>query len=252
MTHEIPSAQVWFAGGERIGYDPNARAIVQIPGGALRVCLRREGDLAHAVCFLPGFPDGSFGWAKVLPYLPSRAEMPKLFLDYVGMGDNDKPKDYAYSTAERTDLVEAIWRDFGVQSTMLVAFDFSSLVVLEHLRRRLERAGRGEPAGGPEIRGVFIFNGGLFTDRHSHPWYTTPMLLRLPNRARQRVGRPFWLFKRMPGIRKMWSKSYDVDDAEFGELYSAMDRHDGLFYLIPLRFHRKISDVPFTCVSPLR
>jgi len=28
MTREIPSAQVWFEGGECIGYDPNARAIV--------------------------------------------------------------------------------------------------------------------------------------------------------------------------------------------------------------------------------
>ena len=96
--------------------------------------------------------------------------MPKLFFDYVGMGDSDKPQDYAYSTAERTDLVEAIWRDFSVQSTTLVAFDFSSLVVLEHLRRRLERAARGEPAGGPEIHGALIFNGGLFADGHSHPW----------------------------------------------------------------------------------
>jgi len=234
MTREIPSAQVWFAGGERVGYDPNARAIVQTPEGARRVFVRREGDLAHAhaVSFLPGFPDGSFGWAKVLPYLPSGADMPKLFLDYVGMGDSDKPKDYAYSTAERTDLVEAIWRDLGVQSTTLVAFDFSSLVILEHLRRRLERAGRGESAGGgPDIHGVFIFNGGLFTDGHTHPWYTTPMLRRLPDRARQGVGRPLWLFKRMPGIRKMWSKDYRVTDAELGELHSALDRHDGLFYL---------------------
>lgn len=29
----------------------------------------------------------------------------------------------------------------------------------------------------------------------------------------------------------MWSKGYHVTDAELGELYSAMDRHDGLFYL---------------------
>src|SRR6516165_4093164 len=85
---------------------------------------------------------GSFGWAKVLPYLPNAIEMPKLFVEYVGMGDSDKPKDYAYSTAERTDLVEAIWRDLSVQSTTLVAFDFSSLVVLEHLRRQLEWRGR--------------------------------------------------------------------------------------------------------------
>ena len=142
------SAQAWFARGERVGYDPKARAIVAAQGAPLQVFLRREGDLAHAVSFLPGYPDGSFGWAKVLPHLPNAAEMPKLFVEYIGMGDSDKPKDYAYSTAERADLVEAIWRDLSVQSTTLVAFDFSSLVVLEHLRRRLERSKRGEPAGG--------------------------------------------------------------------------------------------------------
>lgn len=227
----LPSAQDWFAGGERIGYDPEARAVVAVQGAPLKVFLRREGELAHAVTFMPGFPDGSFGWSKVLAHLPDAAEMPKLFVEYIGMGDSDKPKDYPYSTAERTDLVEAIWRHFNVQSTTLVAFDFSSLVILEHLRRRLERVERGQPAGGPEIRGVFIFNGGLFTDGHTHPWYTTPMLRRLPVRARRRVGRPFALFKWMPGIRKMWSTGYRVTDAELRELHSAMDRHDGLFYL---------------------
>jgi pimeloyl-ACP methyl ester carboxylesterase len=224
-----PSAQAWFAGGERVGYDPKARAIVAAQDAPLRIFLRQEGELAHAVSFLPGFPDGSFGWAKVLPHLPNAAEMPKLFVEYVGMGDSDKPKGYAYSTAERTDLVEAIWRDLSIRSTTLVAFDFSSLVVLEHLRRRLERAERGEPAGGPHIRGVFIFNGGLFTDGHSHPWYTTPILRRLPNRARQRLGRSFTLFKMTGGA--MWSKRYQVTDAEVRELHNAMSRHDGLFYL---------------------
>ena len=92
MTREIPSSEVWFGGGERVGYDPSARAVVQTPGGGLRVFLRREGDLAHAVSFLPGFPDGSFGWAKVLPFLQNATDMPKLFLDYVGMGDSDKPR----------------------------------------------------------------------------------------------------------------------------------------------------------------
>jgi pimeloyl-ACP methyl ester carboxylesterase len=155
--------------------------------------------------------------------------MPKLFVDYVGMGDSDKPETYAYSTAERTDLVEALWRAFSVQSTTLVAFDFSSLVVLEHLRRRLERAERGDPVGGPAIRGVFIFNGGLFTDGHSHPWFTTPVLRRLPDRPRQRVGRSFTMFKMLAGV--MWSKGYKVTDGEVRELHNAMSRRDGLFYL---------------------
>src|ERR1700747_1557861 len=194
-THEIPSAQAWFAGGERVGYDPKARAILGAQGAPLNVFLKLEGDLTHAVSFLPGFPDGSFGWAKVLPHLPNAAEMPKLFVEYVGMGNSDKPKDYVYATAERTDLVEAIWRNFGVQSTTLVAFDFSSLVVLEHLRRRLERSERGEPAVCPQIRGVFILKGGLFTAGHSPPWFTTPILRRLPSRARLRLARSFTLFK---------------------------------------------------------
>ncbi|MBV8088723.1 MAG: alpha/beta hydrolase [Alphaproteobacteria bacterium] len=227
-TGQTLSAQAWFAGGERISYDPKARAIITAQDAPLKIFLRREGDIAHAISFLPGFPDGSFGWAKVRPHLPNAAEMPKLFVDYVGMGDSDKPKDYAYSTAERTDLVEAIWRDLSVQSTTLIAFDFSSLVVLEHLRRRLERLRRGEPAGGPEIRGVFIFNGGLFADGHSHPWYTTPVLRRLPNRARLRLARSFPLFKMVTGV--MWSKGYKVTDAEVRELQNVMSRNDGGFY----------------------
>ena len=93
-TDSISSAQDWFARGERIGYDPNARAIARGQGAPLSVFLKREGDPAHTVSFLPGFPDGSFGWAKVLPHLPNAAQMSKLFVEYVGMGDSDKPKDY--------------------------------------------------------------------------------------------------------------------------------------------------------------
>jgi pimeloyl-ACP methyl ester carboxylesterase len=222
----IPSADAWYLGGERRGYDPRRRAIVDAPDAPLSVFVRREGEMAHAVSFLPGYPDGSYGWAKVRRHLPKAAAMPKLFVDYLGMGDSDKPKNYGYSTAERTDLLEAVWRDLGVQSTTLVAFDFSSLVVLEHLQRRLERAQRGEAAGGPEIRGVFIFNGGLFTDGHSHPWYTTPVLRRLPDRARRRLGRSMGILRRV-----MWSRSYQVRDAELREVASAINRRDGGFYL---------------------
>jgi pimeloyl-ACP methyl ester carboxylesterase len=227
--NQTSSAQDWFAGGERVGYDPRARAIVATEDAPLKVFLRREGELARAVSFLPGYPDGSFGWAKVRSHLPNAAEMPKLFVEYIGMGDSDKPKDYAYSTAERADLVEAIWRELAVRSTTLVAFDFSAIVISELLRRRLERAERGEPAGGPEIRGVFIFNGGLFPDGHTHPWFTTPLLRCIPNWAFTGPGRSFTLFKML--IKVAWSKGYQVTDAEVRELQSVLDRHDGLFFL---------------------
>ena len=49
----IPSAEAWFAAGERIGYDPNARTIVPVQDASLRIFLSGEGDLAQAVSFLP-------------------------------------------------------------------------------------------------------------------------------------------------------------------------------------------------------
>lgn len=225
LADGFPSADAWFAGGERLDYDPGAnfKAAGSRP---LRAFVRREGDITNAVTFLPGYPDGSFGWAHVLPYLPDADLMPKLFFDYIGMGDSDKPIDFPYSTAERADLVEALWRALSVKSTTLVAFDFSSLVVLEHLRRRLER---GTASARPEIRGVFIFNGGLFTDGHSHPWYTTPVLRRLPKSAWYGLGRSFAMFKMT--TRVMWSKGYPVTDAEVRELFSVMQRRNGVFYL---------------------
>ena len=50
---QISSAQAWFADGERISYDPKARAIAAEGGAPLKIFLRREGDPAQAV-FLPG------------------------------------------------------------------------------------------------------------------------------------------------------------------------------------------------------
>src|SRR5262249_56355596 len=47
---------------------------------------------------------------------------------------------------------------------------------------------------------------------------------------RQRLGRSFSMFKWILAD-VMWSKSYKVTDAEVRDLYSALDRHDGLFYL---------------------
>ena len=78
----ISSTQAWFAGGEHVAYDPKARAMVATEDAPLKIFMHREGILARAVSFLSGFPDGSFGWAKVQPHLPNAPEMPKLFVDF--------------------------------------------------------------------------------------------------------------------------------------------------------------------------
>ena len=91
--------------------------------GALRVFERvaaAEQD-ADAVwlTLLPGFPEGSYGWAQVDRMLGDDLG-PRLYVEPVGQGDSDKPRDYPYSTVERADLIAALWQHHGVRRTVVV------------------------------------------------------------------------------------------------------------------------------------
>jgi pimeloyl-ACP methyl ester carboxylesterase len=185
------------------------------------------------ITMLPGYPDGSYGYAKVDALLGDAGDelVPLLYLEYVGQGDSDKPRKYAYSTIERADLVEAQWRAHGVRRTFVATFDYSSLVLLELLARQQERLSRGDPLT-TRIESVFIANGGLFADAHSHPWQTTP-LLKTPLGAlsMQRAQRSPALFASIMRGAKMYSSEYKVTDAELLELYDAITRRDGAAFL---------------------
>jgi hypothetical protein len=58
---------------------------------------------------------------------------------------------------------------------VVVTFDYTSLALLELLRRQLDRATSGAAAG-PVITAAFMVNGGPFADSHTHPWQGTPLL----------------------------------------------------------------------------
>ncbi len=149
----------------------------------------------------------------------------------MGQGDSDKPRDYPYSTVERADLVEALWRHHGVRATVVVTFDYTSLVLLELLRRQLERTISGDTAG-PPIAAALMINGGLFSDAHTHPWQGTP-LLRTPLGA---LG--MWRAQSSPRVfaasmsqARLYSRSYHPAPAELAELWSAITRRDGAAFL---------------------
>src|SRR2546423_3267552 len=182
----LVSAAEWFGGGQRIPYDPkSARVLTEEEAaatpGTLRVFERvaateRDADSVW-LTLLPGFPDGSYGWAQVDRMLGERLG-PRLYVEPVGQGDTDKPRDYPYSSFERADLVEALWRHHGVRRTVVVTFDYTSLALLELLRRQLERrppelaTTRG--TAGPGITAPFIGDGGPFADMHTPPWPAPP------------------------------------------------------------------------------
>jgi pimeloyl-ACP methyl ester carboxylesterase len=101
----LVTAGQWYAGGQRIPYQPYpARVLPEAGPAALHVFERvvaapSELD-ATWLTMLPGFPDGSYGWAQVDRLLGADLG-PRLYVEPVGQGDSDKPHDYRYSTYER-------------------------------------------------------------------------------------------------------------------------------------------------------
>src|SRR5690242_4763564 len=233
------TASEWFAGGRRIPYDPESARILTeeeaaATPGALRVFERvaPAGGDADAVwlTLLPGFPDGSYGWAQVDRILGDGL-VPRLYVEPVGQGDSDKPRHYRYSTVERADLVEALWRYHGLRRTIVVTFDYTSLALLELLRRQLELT-RSGGAATPVITAVFMVNGGLFADAHTHPWQGTP-LLRSPLGALA-----MWGTQRSPRRldgsliqARMYARGYRPTPEELTELRSAILRRDGAAFM---------------------
>jgi len=228
MEQHWVTADEWFAGGRRIRYDAQAARVLtddDVGGpGVLKVFERATpaaGPDAVWLTMLPGFPDGSYGWAQVDHLLPAELG-PRLYVDPVGQGDSDKPRRYPHSTVERADLFEALWRHHGVRRTVVVTFDYSSLALLELLRRDLE----------PTIAAVFMVNGGLFADAHTHPWRGTPML-RSPLGAfgARGIQRSSASFVRGWQQAQMYSRDYRPSKIELLEQWSALTRRDGARFL---------------------
>jgi pimeloyl-ACP methyl ester carboxylesterase len=234
------TAGQWFASGARRPYDPTAKNLLESAGdeGSSRplhvfekaVATPPIGADTRWLTMLPGYPDGSYGYAQVDRYLGAQPG-PRLYVEYLGQGDSDKPAHYRYSSIERADLIEAQWRAHGIRRTMVVSFDYSSLSLLELLRRQRERAAAGD-ASGTTIDAAFIVNGGLFADSHSHPWDTTPML-------GTPVGRvAMWFGQHVPGVMEttlrraeLFSPSYEVRAAELADLSDAIRRRSGAAFM---------------------
>ena len=233
------TAQGWFDLGERVPYDHRTKSVLRQNDATkssdivqvFRQVARNgtKDEKAVWTTFLPGFPDGSFGWARVDKYLTGNGLVPKLFIEYVGQGDSDKPSNYPYSTMERADLVEALWKAEGIRSTFLVTFDYSSLVALELLSRQQERRDRGIKSF-TTIDRVLLINGGLFADAHSHPWLTTPLLKTTMGKMGTWIAqRSKFAFNQM--IKGLWSKEYSVTSEELAELHDVISRRNGAAFM---------------------
>ncbi len=236
-TPAIISAKEWFGSGNRLPYDPVTKTIIDTDKAAPANSLYAFNKYINPVnqhqdtviSFLPGFPSGSYDWAKIDALVAARRPLNRLYVEYIGQGESDKPADYPYSTFERADLVEAIWKHHRIHTTFIVTFDYSSLVAMELLRRQQEKIDNGiQPS--TIITKVLLINGGYFTDGHSHSIFTTPLLktgLGKISTIKAQESDP--TINRM--IKGMWSKEYQVTEAELAEVRDAIRRRNGAVFL---------------------
>lgn len=235
--NKLVKASDWFAGGMRNFYSPTHKEIVDVNEAykyedLIKVFRRIKNDNSSDskwLSFLPGFPDGSYGWSQVEQLVKKELPNPLLFPEYVGQGDSDKPENYDYSTFERANLVEAQWRSNGIKETFIVTFDYSSLVALE-LLSRYEKYIHSNQSVNTIITGVLMINGGLFADAHSHPFMTTPLLKTRVGKAGARFAQKNrTAFDLM--MKGLWSKDYAVTKEELGEVYHAISRRNGAVFM---------------------
>jgi pimeloyl-ACP methyl ester carboxylesterase len=141
----VASLAEWLAGGERV------------PISDFSLFCRSQGT-GSWLTLLHGFPTSSWDYARIASDLAQEHRL--LLFDFLGFGDSDKPAPYAYRLVEQADLVEALWRRFGIIETSLLAHDYGVSVAQELLARAAE--GRL----GVTLHGVLFLNGGLYSDLH--------------------------------------------------------------------------------------
>jgi pimeloyl-ACP methyl ester carboxylesterase len=139
----------WWSGGEVVA--------LELGGAEQGVFVRREGS-GPSMTLLHGFPSSSHDWAKVAPSLAEHYAL--TMPDLLGFGASGKPSDHRYSLLEQADLVAALWVREGIESTVLVAHDYSVSVAQELLARRA--AG----ALAVDLRAVHFMNGGVYPELH--------------------------------------------------------------------------------------
>ncbi|WP_100637853.1 alpha/beta fold hydrolase [Marinobacter salexigens] len=159
MDQQIPSAgegtpagcgmvalDEWQRNGKWFSYEGHA------------IFSRMEGQ-GEPLVLIHGFPTASWDWNRLWPMLVQNNHL--LALDMLGFGFSDKPRNYAYTIEDQSDLIQGMLEGLELKSVHLFAHDFGCSVAQELLAREQEGV---LPF---EIASVCFLNGGLFPEVHS-------------------------------------------------------------------------------------
>ncbi|HEV1998557.1 MAG TPA: alpha/beta hydrolase [Candidatus Dormibacteraeota bacterium] len=210
----------WWKSGERVE--------LELGGGRrYSVFARVLGD-GPWLTMIHGFPTSSWDWVPMLPQLATRYRV--LAFDLLGFGDSDKPAAHDWSTFEQADMVEALWKHYGVRETRVVGHDVGLTVSLELLARQEEGVLDGR------ISDMVLLNGGVYAGFHRprpiQVWLQRPVVGALIARmlSEKRFG---------PALAEIFGPAHQPSATDLHQHWLSVSRRSGA-----ANYHRLIHYIP--------
>jgi len=216
---EPEDLETWWSRGERVE--------VEAGGRRWRVFARVLGE-GPWLTAIHGFPTSSWDWEPVSRELCHHYSL--LTFDLLGFGDSDKPAGHDWSAFEQADIVEALWRRFGIEETAVLAHDVGLTVALELLARQ------EEGKLGARLTSLTALNGGVYAGFHR------------PRRIQVLLQRPVIgaLIARMlderrfgPALAEVFGPAHQPTSAELHQHWQSVARRQG-----GRNYHRLIKYIP--------
>jgi pimeloyl-ACP methyl ester carboxylesterase len=215
MRPLTPRTAVWRGTGKMMAVD----------GHQIFVRERAGTSNGPPVLFLHGYPSSSYDWRHASERVGERR---LIFVDFLGFGLSDKPRDQVYSLFTQADLVEALMARLRAERVVLVAHDMGSSVATELLARDLD--GRLSF----ELVSVLLFNASLVLEHASLIIGQKLLRSRLgPLAARLTTE---FTFKRQFG--RIFSDSHPLSDEEEADQWSLLTYNRGHRLLDRLIFYQ--------------
>lgn len=176
---------------------------------------RSSGNSKKVLLALHGFPTSSHDYHKIWDALA--AEFNILAFDMIGYGFSAKPKDFAYTTFDQTDVLQALLDYLKIEKVHILAHDYGNTITQELLARAEEKRLSFT------IESVCFLNGALFPETHR------PIL------AQKILISPFgFLFGRLisdtrfkTNLAKVFGKKTQPTAEEFEEFLEVFKFNDG-------------------------
>ena len=146
VDSEVAAQEAWQQSGKWFTYEGHA-------------IFSRMAGQGEPLLLIHGFPTASWDWHRLWPMLVQGNHL--LAPDMLGFGFSDKPRHYAYSIEDQSDLIQGMLEGLGLTSVHLLAHDYGCSVAQELLAREQEGT---LPF---EIASVCFLNGALFPEVHS-------------------------------------------------------------------------------------